>query len=398
MTELPAVLDGTPAFPELLPLVQPTLPQWDQGLAHDVEQLLVTGMLTKGVQLQEMEARMAEHLDVRYAIGVASCTLGLLLTFQALGLSGEVIVPSFTFMATAHPLHLLGIEPVFVDIDPETWNIDVAAVERAITPRTTAIVAVHVFGNPAPVAELEALAKARELRLVFDAAHGFGAQYRGRPVGPFGDAEVFSMSPTKLLVAGEGGIVATNDDDVADKLRLGREYGNRGSYDSEFAGLNARLAEFNAILALRNLETLEEAAETRTRLVAQFTERLKVLPGIRFQRVHPQDRSSYKDFSIWLDEELFGLSRDELALALKAEKIDTRSYYDPPLHRHQTYRHLMKRYQESLPVTDAIAHGALSLPIWSHMPPETVHRICDALIRIQQHAPLVREALPTRSA
>ena len=224
--------------------------------------------------------------------------LGLLLTYHGLGLKGEVIVPSLTFMATVHSLLWVGAEPVFVDIDPHTWNIDPARVEAAVTEHTTAIVAVQNFGNPAPVAELEAIAHRHGLKLVFDAAHGFGSLYRDKPVGGFGDAEVFSLSPTKLLVAGEGGIVATDHDDLAEHIRVGREYGNPGNYGSDFPGLNARLPEFNAILGLRSLELLEENTLRRNRVAATFRDRLSLLSGLTFQRIHSQDRSSYKDLSV----------------------------------------------------------------------------------------------------
>src|SRR5262249_48212087 len=151
---------------------------------------------------------------------------------------GEIIAPSFTFMATVSAAVWAGLRPVLVDVDRRTHNIDPAAAERAITPKTSAIVAVHNFGNPADIGRLEEIAAKRGLKLVFDAAHGFGAEYQGAPVGPQGDVHVFSLSPTKLVVAGEGGIVATNSDAVADKLRCGREYGMGGGYDSLFAGIN----------------------------------------------------------------------------------------------------------------------------------------------------------------
>lgn len=397
MNDLPAILRGKPAFAQLLPIVRPTLPPWRQQVAAEVEQLFQTGVLTKGHNLRAMEESLARYLGVRHAVGVASCTVGLLLTYQALKLSGEVIVPSFTFMATVHPLILLGIEPVFVDIDPATWNIDTVAVERAITPRTSAIIAVHIFGNPAAVEELEAIARARKLRLVFDSAHGFGASHRGRPVGGSGDAEVFSMSPTKLLVAGEGGVVATNSDELADYVRVGREYGNRGSYDSEFAGINGRLPEFNAALALMGLATLDDNSRARGRLVARFKEQLGETPGIRTQAVHHADRCSYKDLCITVDEQDFGLSRDELAAALRADNVDTRNYYDPPVHRQTAYRHLLQQYDKTLPVTDSVASRALSLPLWSHMPGDTMDNICGALVRIQRHASEVRKALRSPS-
>jgi len=393
MVDKPAILGGTPIFNQFIPLVQPTLPPYDGRLARQVAELFETGMLTKGKYLSEFEARVAEYLGVKHAVAVSSCTLGLLLTYQGLGFEGEVIVPSFTFMATVHPLVWVNAEPVFVDIDPYTWNIDPAKVEAAITERTTAIVAVHNFGNPAPVAELEAIAHRYGLKLVFDAAHGFGSLYRGRPVGGFGDAEVFSLSPTKLLVAGEGGIVATNNDDLAEHIRVGREYGNPGDYDSRFPGLNARLPEFNAILGLRSLEMLEENALRRNRVAAAFRERLGQIPGLNFQRVHPEDRSSYKDFSLLIDEAAFGLTRDELALALRAENIDTRKYHDPPVHTHTAYRYLYERYRDNLPVTDSIAPRSLSLPIWSHMDEATVDGICTAIERIHTYADEVKAAL-----
>jgi dTDP-4-amino-4,6-dideoxygalactose transaminase len=381
-----AILGGKPTFPDGVPLVRPTLPAWDAELAAEVGALFGSGMLTKGPRLEELEERMAAYLGVRNAVGVANCTLGLLLTMQALGLEGEVIVPSFTFMATVHPVRLLGMEPVFVDIDPRTWNVDPAEVERAITSRTSAIVPVHLFGNPADVPALEAIASRHGLRLVFDAAHGFGARHRGNPLGRNGIAEVFSMSPTKLLVAGEGGIVATEDDDLAQTIRVGREYGNDGNYDSAFAGLNARLAEFNAILAIRGLGLLDDTARSRRAIAAQYAAALASVPGVTFQQIDPADEPSYKDWSMRIDAAAFGASRDALAAALRAESVDSRPYFDPPVHRHRAYADLFSRYQEALPVTDTIAAGAISLPAWAGMSPETVGLIADAVVRIQARA------------
>jgi dTDP-4-amino-4,6-dideoxygalactose transaminase len=390
MLNKPALLGGSPVFERFVPLVRPTLPPFDDELVRDVAGLFESGILTKGERLREFEGRMATHLGVRHAVGVASCTLGLLLTYHGLALKGEVIVPSFTFMATVHPLLWLGVEPVFADIDPETWNVDPSAVEAAITGRTSAVVAVHNFGNPAPVAELEDVARRHGLRLVFDAAHGAGSLYRGVPVGGFGDAEVLSLSPTKLLVAGEGGIVATNDDDLAEHVRLGREYGNPGDYGSTFAGLNARMPEFNALLGNRSLDILEESARRRNRLAAAFRERLGHLPGLTFQRIHPQDRCSYKDFSLLIDETEFGLSRDDLSTALRAENIDTRKYHHPPVHTHRSYRPLYPRWRDALPVTDVVACRSLSLPIWSHMDGGTVAGICRAIEQTHHYAEALR--------
>jgi dTDP-4-amino-4,6-dideoxygalactose transaminase len=389
----PAVLGNSPAFETFVPIVRPTLPAFEDGLRDELARILESGNLTKGEYLREFEVRIADYLGVKHAVGVSSGTLGLLLTYHGLALKEEVIVPSFTFMATVHPLVWLGARPVFVDIDRGTWNIDPARVEAAITPRTTAIVAVHNFGNPAPIAELESIASRHGLKLVFDAAHGFGALHERRPVGRFGIAEVFSLSPTKLLVAGEGGIVATNDDKLAEHIRVGREYGNPGDYGSDFPGVNARMPEFNAALGIRSLAMLEENAIGRNRLVAAYREALDTLPGITFQEIAPEDRCSYKDLSITIDEKSFGLGRDELARALQAENIDTRKYHDPPVHRHKTYVNQLGEQIDPLTVTNDIAGRSLSLPIWSHMRLDMVERISDAIHAIYVHNAEVKKVL-----
>lgn len=393
MLDAPALLGNTPIFSQFIPMVRPTLPAYDESVAGQVAELFATGMLTNGKYKREFEERMAEYLGVKHAVAVSSCTLGLLLSYHGLGLTGEVVVPSFTFMASAHPVAWVGAEPVFVDIDARTWNIDPVKVEAAITARTTAIVAVHNFGNPAPIAELEDLARRRGLKLIFDAAHGAGSRYQGKPVGGFGDVEVFSLSPTKLLVAGEGGMVATNNDALATHIRIGREYGNPGDYDSKFCGVNARMPEFNALLGLRSLAMLEENTLHRNRLVAACRHRLSQLPGLTFQEIDPRNRSSYRELSIVIDPTRFGLTRDELAFALKAENVDTRKYYDPPVHAHTAYRHLFSRCRDTLPVTDDVARRIFSLPLWSHMDHETMAGMCLAIERVHAHAPAVQHAL-----
>ena len=213
--------------------------------------------------------------------------------------------------------------------------------------------------------------------------------YQGSPVGKQGKANIFSTSPTKLLITGEGGVVATNDDALAHMIRIGREYGNSGHYDSLYAGLNARLPEFNAILGLKSLESLEEAARVRNFIAKIYQERMGNLPGIGFQAIRSDDRCSYKDFSITLDQEQFGLSRDVVADALSAENIDTRKYYDPPVHRQIAYR---KYYNGSpLPNTDWLAENSLSFPIWSDMDEKTALRICEAVERIHAHCQAIAD-------
>jgi dTDP-4-amino-4,6-dideoxygalactose transaminase len=379
---IPALLGGRPKFENRVPIVHPLLPKFTD-LTGGIQEILDSRMVTKGQYLEAFEAAVREHLGVRHALGVSSCTSGLMLTYKCLGLEGDVVVPSFTFMATVSALTWCGLRPVYADVRRDTTNLDPVAAEAAITPQTTAIVAVHNFGNPADIEGLQQVADRHGLKLIFDAAHGFGALYRGKPVGGQGNAQIFSLSPTKLLIAGEGGLVATNDDELAEKIRIGREYGNNGSYDSIFPGLNARLAEFNALMGFYSLKELEQAAQNRNHSVDIYTEELGCLPGIGFQQVDPGDRNSYKDFSITIDELLFGLNRDELAQALNAENIDTRKYYEPPVHRQSAYRHYYS--DQPLSNTDWLSLHSLSLPIWSEMSVETAAGICAAIRRAYEY-------------
>ncbi|MFZ0750991.1 MAG: aminotransferase class I/II-fold pyridoxal phosphate-dependent enzyme, partial [Pyrinomonadaceae bacterium] len=285
MNDAPALLGNKSIFPNRIPIARPTLPS-AADVTSEFTDILESGILSKGSRRDAFEDAVADHLGVEHAVAVSSCTSGLMLTYQALGLAGaDVVVPSFTFMATVSALRWVGARPVFADVNPRTTNLDLAAAEASITSQTKAIVAVHNFGNPARIDGLWKLARKFNLRLIFDAAHAFGSLFQGRPVGPQGDAQVFSLSPTKLVVAGEGGIVATDNSDIADHVRVGREFGNCGDYDSNFNGLNARFAEINAWLGLHSLRGLESAAERRNQLAAIYRDRLGRLPGINFQEV-----------------------------------------------------------------------------------------------------------------
>lgn len=387
---LPVVLGGERLFRETIPLVRPLVPEFE-GMEAQIRDVLATGQLTKGRYVAEFEARVADQIGVRHAIAVSSCTVGLMLAYRALDLEGEVLMPSFTFMATAHALKWCGGDPAFVDVDPEGWNIDPRSVEARITARTRAIVGVHVFGNPAPVAALERIAGEHRLRLVFDAAHGFGALHEGRPLGRYGDVEVFSTSPTKLLATGEGGVVTTDDEEIAERVRTGREYGNLGAYDCRQPGLNGRMPELSALLGIHALGWVERHAQRRNRLADLYRQRLSRLPGLSFQKVSPGDRCSYKDLSLTVAPDEFGLTRDDLAAALKAEGIDTRNYYDPPVHRLEAYR--SPGWSQQLPRTEALASSMTSLPLYYAMQEEKVEGICHAIERLQAHAEAVHNAL-----
>jgi dTDP-4-amino-4,6-dideoxygalactose transaminase len=391
MSAAPAILGGEPLFPKKVPIANPVLPSAAE-LLEGLDQILQSGIVTNGPFTHALEQAVAEQLNVKHAVAVSSATSGLMIAYRCLGLRGEVVVPSFTFMATVSAMMWAGLTPVFADVDLQTGNLNPSAAEAAITPETSAIVAVHNSGNPADIAELEGIAARHNVSMIFDAAHGFGSLWEGKTIGAQGDVQVFSLTPTKLVVAGEGGMVTTNDDQLAARLRIAREYGNRGDYNSEFAGINARLPEISALLGQHSLRHLNTAVLRRNEIAALYRQRLKQLPGIRFQLVRDGNRSSYKDFSITVDAAAFGLTRDELAAVLAAENIDTRKYYDPPVHRHNAYQAYAPA-DGLLPNTDFLAGTILNLPIWSHMSARIASDICLAIERAHAFSDAVRARL-----
>jgi dTDP-4-amino-4,6-dideoxygalactose transaminase len=387
----PALLGGRSLLTEPVPMVRPVVPDREL-LLRDVEAVIASGRLTKGPHVRALEEEVSSHLGVRHAVAVSSCTSGLMLVYRALP-PGDVIVPSFTFMATVSALVWAGHRPVFADVDRGTMNIDPHRLEPLVTERTRAIVAVHTFGNPADIERLEEFAGRHGLRLIFDAAHGFGARRADVPLGRQGMAQVFSTSPTKLVVSGEGGVVATDDDDLADYVRSGREYGMSANYDSVFPGINARMPELSAVIGRRSLRSLQAAVERRGEMAARYCSLTSQLPGIGFQNVPPGSRSSFKDFAITVDSAHAGMNRDVLAAALAAEGIETRAYYSPALHVQTAYR---QDDRAPLVHTEWLAANVLCLPIWSAMPDTVCTAIVEALTRIWNHAERLSQVICAR--
>jgi dTDP-4-amino-4,6-dideoxygalactose transaminase len=390
----PALLGGAPAFPQKLPLVRPTLDDVP-GLTAELGRVLESGMLTNGAKVRELEAAVADRVGVAHAVAISSCTAGLMLAYQGLGVGpgSRVVLPSFTFAASAHAVTWTGADIDFAEVTAERGSLDVDAVRAQLDegPPVAAISATHVYGHPAEVEALTALADEREIPVVYDAAHALGSERAGRPVGGFGRAEVFSLSPTKVVVAGEGGVVTTDDDDLAEWLRLGRDYGNPGDYDSLFPGLNARMSELHATVALASLRGLDAHIDARNALVARFEAQTEGVAGLRTIRPAEGDRSTFKDLTVVVDE-AFGLSAAELQQALAADGVDSRRYYAPPIHRQRAHADRWKA-PRALPTTDALAGSVLSPPLWSHLPEEDLDRMAAAIVRIHEHAPAVRAAL-----
>lgn len=350
------------------------------------------GVLTNGRLVRELEERVAERLQVTEAVAVASCTSGLMLVLRHLATQGtSAVLPSFTFSASAHAPVWCGLTPVFTECRPDTFQVDVADLRaRLDAAGDAAVVATHVFGAPCDVEQLEALAHCAGVPLVFDAAHALGARRGDRPVGGLGDAEVFSLSPTKLVVGGEGGVVTTNRQDVAEAVRLGRDYGNPGDYNCHFPGLNARMSEFHAAMALESLELLDDHLERRRALAACYRSLLDEVPGLTAQAVDDGDVSTYKDFTIRVDAD-FGLGRDGVVAALGAEGIDTRCYFDPPVHAQQAYQELVEAV---LPVTDDLAARVVSLPMFARLTVRDVECVVEVLASLGHQAERVAARCP----
>jgi dTDP-4-amino-4,6-dideoxygalactose transaminase len=388
-----AVLGGEAAFPDGLPLTRVVVPDRER-LAKRLDAILDSGMLTAGPTVRELEEHVADLLDVPHVVAVASCTTGLMLALQALDATGpgvgNVVMPSFTFSATAHAAFWAGGRPVFADIDPGTLTLSPDDLAGRLDG-AKAVMATHIYGTPCQVEQIDKIAAAAGLPVVYDAAHALGSRRAGRPIGNFGAAEVFSMTPTKVAPAGEGGLVATRDAAVAEHIRLARNYGNPGDYNCAFPGLNARMSELHAAVGLASISELPQRVERRNEMAGLFTSRIDGLPGVRVPGVDAGDVSTYKDLTIIVDEQQYGMDVPALAEALRAEGVDTRRYFYPAVHRQDAYAYLGE--PRELPVTDMLAPRVLTLPLWSHMADRTVEALADLVTACHESAESVTRHL-----
>lgn len=393
----PAILGGSPLLADDVPLTRPT-GGVDDALLATFTEIITSGQLTKAGHLAALEEEVARFLGVAHAVVVSSCTSGLMLALRCLELRGPIVLPSFTFIATGHAAVWNELSPVFADIDPHTFALAPERVEEAMTDETAAIFAAHTFGAPADVAALGKIAARWGVPLVLDAAPAFGGRYPdGTMIGTAGAVEVFSLSPTKPFTTGEGGIITTADADLAQALRVGREYGNAGGYDSVFFGLNARMPELSAALGRHNLPALPGLLARRRELADRYRGGLSDVPGVGFQRVDPATQATYKDVCLTIDAAAFGVDRDTLVTALAAERIATRSYYDPPLHRQTAYRR-RDTGTWSLPHTEQLAATAITVPLYAHMADEVVDGICTVIRRIHEYGPHINERIRRRGS
>jgi dTDP-4-amino-4,6-dideoxygalactose transaminase len=388
---------GPPAFAEKVHVGRPNVGNRER-LLNRLNTILDTRWLSNGGPfVQEFEQRIADTVGVKHCIAMCNATVALEIAIRALELSGEVIVPSFTFVATAHALQWQEITPVFCDVDRQTHNIDPEKIECLITPRTTGILAVHLWGRPCDIGALQAIADAHKLKLLFDAAHAFGCQYQGKHIGGFGRAEVFSFHATKFVNSGEGGAVVTNDDALANRIRLMKNFGF-ADYDKViYIGTNGKMNEICAAIGLTNLESREEFVRTNRANFEIYRENLQGIPGLSVQEYRDEDSPNYQYLVLEVDASTFGLRRDELLAVLHAENVLARRYFYPGVHLMEPYRSHFPHARLLLPETERLADRILHLPTGTGVTEADIREICGIIRRAYEKASQIRNALRASS-
>lgn len=362
----------------MIPLTRPALPKLD-FLQKKLKDIFASGMITDAKYVKEFEKKCADFLGVEDTVAVSCGTSALILAGKCLQLKREVILPSFTFTSSGHSLLWNNLKPIFVDINPETFNIDPDLIEEKITAKTSAILATHVFGNPCDIERIQRIGKKYNLRIIYDAAHAFGAKYKQKSVASFGDISIFSFTPTKVLSTAEGGLLVARNKKVAKMLRLGRNNGDSFNRAEEFLGITARMSEFNAILGIETLKIFKQSLTRRLKMVNLYKEELADVPGISFQQITPESQCSYKDMAILVDKAKFGTSRNDLLKELHKRNIEAKVYFDPPLHKKKVYA---KYKNISLPNTKFVNERIISLPLYSHMPAKEVRTVCSVIKKL----------------
>jgi dTDP-4-amino-4,6-dideoxygalactose transaminase len=372
-----AIFGGRPAFEQFLHVGRPNIGN-RQKFSSRVDDILDRRWLTNdGPYVSEFEQRIIELTGVKHCIATCNATIALEIAIRALGLKGEVILPSFTFIATAHALQWQEITPVFCDIDPQSHTIDPKAIERLINSRTSGILAVNLWGRHCDIAALEEIAARHGLKLLFDSAHAFGCSYRRQMIGGFGDAEVFSFHATKFLNSMEGGAIVTNDDELAQQTRLMRNFGFV-SYDQVVSlGINGKMSEVSAAMGLTNLESMDEFIAVNRRNYQQYKEELAGLPGITLVPNDEAEKCNYQYVVLEIDMDQTIVSRDELMKVLYSEKVLARRYFYPGCHRMAPYKDTLTGL--SLPETERISERVLSLPTGTSLSPADISTICEII-------------------
>ena len=388
-----AVFGNPPAFAEPFHVGRPNIGNRDRLLERINDLLDRRWLSNRGPFVQEFETEIARRLGVKHCIAMCNGTVALEIAIRALELAGEVIVPSFTFIATAHALQWQQITPVFCDIDERTHTLDPAAVERMITPRTTGIVGVHLWGRPCDTDALTEIAKKRNLQLLFDASHAFGCSSGGWNIGNFGRAEVFSFHATKFCNTFEGGAITTNDHDLAAKIRLMKNFGFAGYDNVIYIGTNGKMTEVCAAMGLTNLESLDAFIAANRANYDTYRRGLTGLPGIRLLEVDDKGQCNYQYIVVEVDDSITGISRDLILRILHAENVLARRYFYPGCHRMEPYRSYFPHADLLLPNTNAVAGRVLVLPTGTTVREADIFAICGLIRMCVSHGQELTSAL-----
>jgi perosamine synthetase len=364
-----------------IPLSSPDINDEDRAAVLDV---LRSPALSLGPKLPAFEEAVSRITNSRHAIAVNSGTSGLHLCIKAANISDgdEVITSPFSFVASANCILFERAKPVFVDIDPVNYNIDPAQIEQAITPRTKAILPVHVFGRPCALDDILQIARTRGLTIIEDACEAIGAEYHGRPVGSFGQTGVFAFYPNKQLTTGEGGVIVTDDDRVARQCYSWRNQGrgdSGGWLDHDEVGYNYRLSDINCALGISQASRLEEIVTARERVAARYNAALSTIPEIVPPRLdQPDCRISWFVYVVRLADEFTRDHRDQLIAELRKRGIDCRNYF-PPIHLQPLYQRMFGYRPGSFPVTERVSDRTIALPFFNRLSDEQIEFVCTEL-------------------
>lgn len=385
-----AIFGGKPTFQRQLHVGCPNIGNRDSFLRRINDILDKRWLTNRGKYVQEFEHKVSELIGVKHCIAMCNATVALEIAIRALDLKGEVILPSMTFVATAHALQWQEITPVFCDINPETLCIDPAKIEKLITPRTSGIIGVHLFGQSCDVDALKKIASHYNLKLMFDAAHAFGCSRQGQFIGGNGNAEVFSFHATKFINTFEGGAIVTNDDVLAKKIRLMKNFGFEGLDNVIYLGTNGKMSEISAAMGLTSLEIMHELVNINRRNYFLYKELLSDIPGISLRNYNEKEKNNFQYIVLTIDSDITGISRDELLEILKAENILARRYFYPGCHRMEPYRSYYPNAYLLLPNTEKINQELIQLPTGNAVVPLEIEKICNIITMSVQNSKVLR--------
>ncbi len=373
------VTAGLKPFDKPIYITRPLLPNLKE-VTEKLEEVWASGWLTNnGPQHMALEKALQSKLGVPYLSLFNNGTIALIVACQCLRLSGEVITTPFTFPATPHVLAWNNIKPIFCDIDPITMNIDASKIESLITPQTTAILAVHVFGTPCDTMGIRNIADRYGLRVIYDAAHAFAVEVDGIGIGNFGDISMMSFHATKAFHTAEGGALVFKDVNLKDRIDFLKNFGIKNEEEVIMPGINGKMNEIQAILGLVNLNYIDEEIKKRKSLVAAYQHFLKDVDGITFLTTPPSVKSNYQYFVIRVESRVFGCSRDFIYKKFKEYNIFTRKYFFPLCSDYPCYRHITSAAPSNLPVANKVAKDVLCMPLYGDLTVNDIERICNIL-------------------